>query len=237
MTSVGYSLNLVSSLQSLPMSSPLTRQHETDMDIDDNVDRYRFYEKHKNDWSKKLCTLKDEVLFDFKVYVKVDSIFNLRENYKYSQYPPFYNDMKAYMKIKEEGSLPMVIKNSGRIGTLANIIHSFIDEFELPHQLLSDIIQYYCSIGTDFTENRRIRIAEYAELSGLVLHAMKESSFGRKVRVFEDFEGIHKKFVTLFTNWPAAIAYGELLNNLDDESVVAPDTTEVKRVYGYEEIN
>ena len=85
-----------------------------------------------------------------------------------------------------------VIACGAKWATLADILDPFTDEFELPHILFSDIIQ---------SENRRIRIAEYAELSGLVLNATKEI-FEKKKRVFESFLEVHKKFVVLFANWP-----------------------------------
>ena len=97
------------------------------------------------------------------------------------------------MNKSKEGSLPIVIRQQENDAkTLADILDPFTDEFELPHILFSDIIQ---------SENRRIRIAEYAELSGLVLNATKEI-FEKKKRVFESFLEVHKKFVVLFANWP-----------------------------------
>ena len=124
------------------------------------------------------------------------------------------------MNKSKEGSLPIVIRQQENDAkTLADILDPFTDEFELPHKLFSDIMQ---------SENRRIRIAEYAELSGY------EGDIQKKKRVFESFLENHKKFVVLFANWPAAIAHGKLLDELEDDSILNPNTTEVKTAYSHE---
>ena len=93
---------------------------DRDMELDHNVDvaseesevsdQYGFYERMKNRYStdKEYRLTYVGTFIGFKIYIKVDSIFNLRGNFKY---PPFYNKLKNYIQPSEEGSLPEAVKD------------------------------------------------------------------------------------------------------------------------------
>ncbi len=220
------------------MQPDLDMQPDRDMELDhdeevasEESDQYgRMKKRYSEDKEYRLT--RAGTLIDFKIYIKVDSVFNLRQNF---MYPPFYNKLKNYIQQSENGSLSEAIKDEENYCiSFNNLIEPFINEFELPHELFNEILQYYCTTKDGF-EIRRIRIEEYSEMSGLILDAMIDT-FKNERRPIQSYIEIHKKFVILFTNWPAMIEYAKVMEEMEDDEVFIFFTTGVINAYKSEVI-